>query len=497
MKRHRLAVSTLLVFALVTAACSGAKSGDDDVSAGGRRAGEQADGDATGAGEATESTDTTAASDDAGNAAGGAGGQASTSDGGSGPSGPASGSGTGTFAGGGSGESAPPTATLFADKENRIGITDKEIRLCVHAALTYGAAFNTGEADLNVYWDAVNAAGGVHGRQVRVFYENDNYSPDTAVQAAKACKDNHDPFFVVGGIGFDQIPAVRTWAEANRMLYVHHTATIEGSEGQKFSYSGMPTTEKTGEMFAELAIARFKTKKIGIIKRRSPNWEPGVVGFKRLAKQHNLKIVLERDVQVNQGNYLQEILALQDAGAEVVWVWLNALETTELAKQARAQNFKPTLMVFPFNLTSQTLDDDALEPKMVGVGMYQAYSHHDLSGEFAKYQDDIKEFQAQYAKHRPSADLDGVGGDLIFLAWSGFKALHQWLLVCGPDCTRNKMLDVMHSSKGQATSSYCPVDFTRGDPHHGGIALSIMETYRAPDGKVNWRNTNTCVEHLI
>jgi len=426
-----------------------------------------------------------------------------TTGGGNGPGGGSGGGGgTGGGSGGGSGGGASAfRSTLFSADRDLIGITKDEIRLCIHAALTYGAAFNTGEADLDVYWRALNEEkGGVFGRKVRVVYVNDNYNPDTARAEVTRCNDDHKPFLVLGGIGFDQIPSVRNWAEENKMLYIHHTATIKGAENKKYSYSGLPTTEKMGEMFAELAISKFKNKRIAIIKRASDNWEPGVVAFKALAKKYSLNIVYERPVQINQGNYSSEIQDLRSSNvnAQVVWVWLNALETTQFVKQARAQQYAPTFMVFPFNLESQTLDSDALNPRMVGVGMYQAYSHEDDSGEFRKYKTDIVEFKRQMAKYRPNADLSGVGGDLIFLAWSGFKAVHRMLELCETDCSRNRMVETLYNLKDTPAPSYCKVDFSRsGRPKHGGYRVSIMETYTAPDDKVNWRNTNTCVEHLI
>lgn len=395
------------------------------------------------------------------------------------------------------GGSSAPTTTLFSDKEDRVGLTDNKIVLCAHAALTYGAAFNTGTDDLKVYFDAINAEqNGIFGRKVEITYENDDYKPDTAVQAANTCKAKN-PFMLLGGIGFDQIPAVRNWAENNRMLYLHHTATVNGSEGKQFSFSALPSTERMGEVFGELAASRFKGKRIGIIRRDSPNWDPGVAAFKAIAAKHGLNIVAERAVQASKGAYLDDILAMQNAQADVVWAWENALGATEIIKQAKGQRYNPTWLVFPFNLTSQTLGDDALNPKLLGVAMFTAYSNGDLSGPFAPYADDIREFERQYAKYRPSADLDGLGGDLLFLNWSAMKALHMQLLDCGPDCTRNRFIDVMKNYKKRPISSACEIDFTRGGGHLGGWAVNVMETYRNPAGVVNWRNTESCVEHLL
>ncbi len=395
--------------------------------------------------------------------------------------------------------SPPARSTLFTAKEDTVGITKTSINLCAHAALTYGAAFNTSADDLNVYWSAINDAGGIFGRKVSVTYENDNYSPDTAVQAATACKGK-GIFFLLGGIGFDQIPAVRNWAETNHMLYMHHTATVQGTANQRYSFTGLPSTEKMGEMFGELVAARYKGKKVGIIKRNSPNWEPGVTAFKAIAKKYNIDVVAERAVQNNQGSYTQEVLDLQRAGADVVWIWENALASTQIVKQAKAQAFNPQFLLFPFNLTSQTLGQDALNPKLAGVAMYPAYSYHDYTGQFGTYASDMKQFEAQYEKYRPNVKLNGVGGDLLFLNWTGQKGLALLLQQCGPDCTRNRLVDVLTGFKAtRPFASSCDVDFTRpGFARMGGFSVNIMETYRSDQGNaVNWRNTDTCVEHLL
>lgn len=388
---------------------------------------------------------------------------------------------------------APARSTLFTPEEDRIGITPTSITMCAHAALTYGAAFNTTADDFNVFWTSLNKEkGGVFGRQVKVTYENDNYSPTEAVTAARACKAKN-PFILLGGIGFDQIPAVRNYVEKEHMLYMHHTATIKGSEGLKYSFTGLPTVERTGEAFAQLAVSKYKGKKIGIIKRDGANWEPGVVAFKALAKKAGLNIVAERAVAANKGNYTDELLAMRNAGAEVVWGWENALISTQIIAQAKKQNYNPAWLLFPFNLTSQTLDGDAMNPPLDGVAMFTAFSKGDRGGPFAKYADDLTLFEQQYAKYRPDADLAGVGGDLLFLNWQAQKALYDMLLECGKDCTRNRMVDTLTTYKKLPTSSACPIDFTRGDRRHGAEFLTFMQTYESPSGKVNWRNTQQCV----
>ena len=406
------------------------------------------------------------------------------------------GGGTSGATGGATSGSYPPDTSsvhLFTPKEDRIGITPTSLTMCAHAALTYAPAFKTDVKDLNVFWTAINTEkGGIYGRKVNVTYENDNYDPQTAVTAAKTCVAKNI-FMLLGGIGFDQIPTVRNYAESVHQLYLYHTATINGSQNLKYSFTELPTVERTGEAFAQLALQKYKGKKIGILERDSSNWSPGVDAFKKVK---GLDIVDEEKVPANAGNYTSQITNLRNSGAQVVWIWLNAVETTEVVEQMKSQAWSPNLMVFPFNLTSQTLGNDAMNPPMDGVAMYPAYSDGDYTGTFAAYQDDMKEFKAQYAKYDGGAngpDLSGVAGDLLFLNWVGQKALYRQFLLCGKDCTRNKFVEVLQHYDQVPVSSGCRVDFVHGDHHHGATDLTFMQTYKSPSGKINWRETKQCV----
>ncbi|MFN2536796.1 MAG: ABC transporter substrate-binding protein [Mycobacteriales bacterium] len=421
------------------------------------------------------------------------GGTGSTGTGGT--SGTAGGATTGTA--GTSSTGAPPvdnsSVHLFTAKEDRIGLSPTNLTLCAHAALTYAAAFHTQPSDLGVFWTALNEEkGGIYGRKVDMTYVDDGYDPQKAVTAAKTCVEKN-PFILLGGIGFDQIPTVRNYAESVHQLYVYHTATVRGSAGLKYSFSPLPTVERMGAGFAQLAASKYKGKRIGILERDSSNWKPGVDAFKAQAKKYGLNIVDEEKAAASAGNYTSQISGLKNAKADVVWIWLNALETAEVVRQMHAQVYKPNLMVFPFNLTSQTLRGDALDPVMDGVAMFPAYSKGDYSGSFASYADDVKQFEAQYAKYDPTADLGSFGGDLLFLNWVGQKALYLQLLACGKDCTRNRYVELMQKDAVKPISSACPTDFVHGDHHHGGIYVTVMETYRSPSGNVNWRETKKCL----
>ncbi|MCU1602772.1 MAG: amino acid/amide transporter substrate-binding protein family, partial [Frankiales bacterium] len=306
MPRRHHALAALLVGA-VLAACSSAPApqsltGPDAASTG---SADPTTGDGgTTKGNAPATTSTTGQVP--GSTTSSSGGTAGFTSGATGSSGTTSGTATSGTAGTGTTGGDPVDTSsvhLFTAKEDRIGISKGAITLCAHAALTYAPAFHTEPSDLNVFWTAINAEkGGVLGRKVTESYEDDGYDPQKAVTAAKACVAKK-PFLMLGGIGFDQIPTVRNYAESVHQLYVYHTATVKGSAGNRYSFTPLPTVEQMGEGFAKLAAQKYKGKKIGILERDSANWAPGVDAFKKLAKSYGLNIVDEEKAAASAGNY--------------------------------------------------------------------------------------------------------------------------------------------------------------------------------------------------
>jgi ABC-type branched-subunit amino acid transport system substrate-binding protein len=391
----------------------------------------------------------------------------------------------------------PPEAQLYSGADNTIGITPNQVKICAHAALTYGSAFHISASDLDVYWQYVNAHGGILGRQVVTNYQNDNYDPGTAVQAAQACKD-WGTFFLLGGIGFDQIPAVRQWAEQNHELYIHHIATIEGSQGLRYSFSPLPTVEQVGGWFGEVAAHQFPGEKVGILYRQSSNWTPGVQTFTQAVQAAGMQVVGSYGVQINQGNYEQELTELHTAGAQVIFAWENALAEVEMIQQAQDQNWFPAWLVNGFDLITNTLGSTATEQQLWGPAEWDEYDSGYYGGGFASYADQIHEFEAEYKQYDPNLDLNSStgrdGADLLFLNWEAQKYLDALLTACGPDCTRNKVAGLLLAGFNQSVPPNCPVDFGRtADHHHGGYTFNVLHAIKDPNGNPVFVPVARCV----
>ncbi|HUY64193.1 MAG TPA: ABC transporter substrate-binding protein [Acidimicrobiales bacterium] len=418
-----------------------------------------------------------------------------------------------------------PLDHLYSGSDETVGLTNKSIQLCAHAALTFGPAFNIGASDLNVFWQMVDdpaddpyphTAGqaGIYNRQVLnpatsppspgINIQDDGYQPSKAVQAAQACEGQPGgDFFLLSGIGFDQIPAVRVWAEQNHMLYIHHIATQQGTAGLQYSFTMLPTLETVGRQFGQYYLAHMNGLKIGIIERNSSNWSPGIATFKQTlaaaGEQNN--IVADDPVTNNQSEYPQQIADMHTKGAQVVFIWENALAADEIIQQSANQGFNPKWLLYPFNLTLYTLNQSGVDTsQMYGMVPWPAYAcpserPSNYFGGNTTYQEEVLKFEAEYAKRDPNANLCGDGGDLLFGTWEAWRQVAQLLVDCGANCTRDGVAGLMLHGYKQQVGANCPVDFSGGDGYHGGSAEDIYATEPGSTQRI-WYNTGFCENNV-
>jgi ABC-type branched-subunit amino acid transport system substrate-binding protein len=250
----------------------------------------------------------------------------------------------------------------------------------------------------------------------------------------------------------------------------------------------LPTVEQAGTFAAKWIAAKHKKDQIGVLWRQSESWQPGHKTFLSGAKARRLNIVADLPVQKDQGVYAQQISELKARGAKTVFVWENALAAIELIKQAKSQDYHPKWVVFPFQLMTDTLKEDSLNPPVEGISFWPAYVPGATGGPFSAYADDIRQYEAAQRKYGRAQK----GNDLLFMTWLANKQIHQWLLDCGPGCDRNRMVALLVSGRHKAVDPNCPIDFTRNQ-HTGGFFGHILRAANVSGYGAGWIQTKTCV----
>lgn len=213
-------------------------------------------------------------------AGGGAGGGALAGGGGAGAL-----AGGGTTGGGAGGSTAPGTPggapgapgrpgapAAPQGGGDRTGVTDTEIVVGVHAPVTGAAAIPQAsfERAVGVYFDAVNRAGGINGRKVRVLFEDDGFDPNKARSVCKKMVEQEKAFLLIGGGGADQIDACARYASAAGVPYlsagVHETRPGLGRLADLPTYFAVALTyEQQVPLIARLVRSQFGGDRVALI----------------------------------------------------------------------------------------------------------------------------------------------------------------------------------------------------------------------------------------
>lgn len=394
-------------------------------------------------------------------------------------------------------ESGLPIADIWPADQDRVGISANEIKLCMHAAFLLGPVFDNHPDDERVYWDAVNAAGGVHGRKVSIRFTDDQYVASGTTAALNQCKDSN-PFLYMGGVGFDQAPAGRDWAETNKLPYLYNLA-VEASN-LKYSFSFLPSIEKNGRLLGEFVGSRFQGKTVGVIYVNSDNWRAGYKEFEAAIQKDGMSV--KRAEQISSNNHPDFgsiIFNMQRDGVDLVLAYINALALNRFIVQADGQSYHPVILSPDgFDLVPDVVgngpDGDGIDHMARFPGIYAAWVSpayeigppNEKARPSVPWYSEMEAMKSAYSKYRPNK----TPNDVDFMFWLFMKTVHQMLIDCSKDCSRNILAGLMLT--GYKTNILdCPIDFSLGGGRIGGHYHNIYKS--EPVGNRSfWRQIETC-----
>ncbi len=231
-------------------------------------------------------------------------------------------------------------ASSFALAEN--GVTEREILIGQFAAIS-GPAAQLGQrmqVGMQVYFNAVNAQGGVHGRAIKLITRDDGYEPEKAVAAVKALIQEDKVFALAGSVGTptglaalpvlteQQVPLVGmfTGAQALREPFNRYVFHVRASYFDE--------TERIVQHLTTLGI-----KKIAVFYQNDAYGKAGLEGVTRALTKRQLKPLATATVERNSVDVTQSMETLLKSEPEAI-VQISAYKScAALIKQARAKGY--------------------------------------------------------------------------------------------------------------------------------------------------------------
>ncbi len=223
-----------------------------------------------------------------------------------------------------------------------VGVTDTEIRVGQFAALTGPAAELGKRMQLGIlaHFTAVNAAGGIGGRTLKLISRDDGYEPEKAAAAVKALIEEDKVFALIGSVGtpttLAAVPAINaagipligpfTGAQVLREPFNRNLFHVRASYFDE--------TERIVQHLSTVGIT-----KIAVFYQNDSYGKAGLEGVMRALSKRNLKPAASVTVERNSVDVAGPLAEILKVSPEAV-IQISAYKScAALIKQAKAKSY--------------------------------------------------------------------------------------------------------------------------------------------------------------
>lgn len=365
---------------------------------------------------------------------------------------------------------AATSATLalpsaFAQSERRI-VLGQSAAFSGPAAYL-GTQMNRGA---KVYFDALNAAGGVNGQTVELRTLDDGYEPDRCKANTERFIDKDNVFGLFGYVGTPTCLAAMPLVQENRTIFF---APFTGAESLREPFS-RNVFHIRASYFDETALIVKQLLSIGLTKiavfyQDDAYGQAGLAGVNRAMKAANLAPVATGTVERNTVNVAQAVKSITAAMPEAV-VQISAYKSSAaFIREARKAGYGGTFYNVSFVGTQALADELGREAR--GIMISQV-----MPSPFSTTSALSREYLAAVAK---------AGGDATpnYSSMEGYvaaKVFAEGLKRAGRNPTRDSFITAMESIQNLNLGGF-PVNFGARDH----VASHFVElSMLTEDGKV-------------
>ncbi|WP_328812190.1 ABC transporter substrate-binding protein [Rhodococcus sp. NBC_00297] len=225
-----------------------------------------------------------------------------------------------------------------------VGITDTSVKIGAHYPLTGVAAPGYSEipTGAKAYFDYVNAAGGVNGRQIEYLVRDDAYDPTTTTQVVNELVLQDEVFAMVGGLGTATHSAVIDFLNEEGVpdLFVSSGAIMWGNDPAKYpnTFGWQPDYQVEGKIIGDWVQKNRPDAKVGLFLQDDDLGRDSEAAVRQYLENQIVGVA-----RYTSGNtdVAPQIASLQAAGADLI-LGFNVPSYTALSQLvSRRLNYTP------------------------------------------------------------------------------------------------------------------------------------------------------------
>ncbi len=309
-------------------------------------------------------------------------------------------------------------------------------------------------AGAQIYFDAVNASGGINGQKIRLVTKDDGYKVPETIKQTKALIDETQPIALFGYVGTGNVEAVLK----EKILDDNGIPLVMIRTGaSSLAKSGNPWMFITRASYAGEINKIFQLygatgyKNYAIFYQDDPFGQDGLASAEALAEKHGCKIVGKGSYERNTTNVADAVKTITAAAPHLVIMVSNTAASAAFIKQAKDAGLRTQFVAISTTDATQLVGLIGA-PTAAGVAITQVVPHPEN-----RTVPLAKEFRENFTKFKQEGILYNHA---LLEGYVGAKVLVEGLRRAGPGATRRKLRDALEQIKnydvGDLLISYSP-----------------------------------------
>ena len=285
-----------------------------------------------------------------------------------------------------------------------VDVTNKTITLGILSPYSGPVADPIGKPlalGVKVYFDSVNANGGIDGYKVKFLEEDTQYNPQIQVQLYNQI--HNQVLMIADSLGTPTTFAIKDLAAADHMLVSAATLSSALAREKYLILLGTPYRLQVENAFDYVVNkVGVKNPSVGIIYQNDEYGQDGLTGYKEAVNFYHLHDVAQATYAVTDTNYTAQISQLKAAGAKYVFITAIPTATAGIIVTAYKLGYNPQWI----------LQSPAFAQALLAVpGLGALLSHDWIVSQGATWGDTSQPGMAQMlndvAKYAPNQKPDG------------------------------------------------------------------------------------------
>ncbi|MGE0315016.1 MAG: ABC transporter substrate-binding protein [Lautropia sp.] len=295
-------------------------------------------------------------------------------------------------------------AAGWAQYENKDeGVTKDQVVVGTSVALSGTLAYmgKAIEEGMHVYFDGVNAKGGVHGRKIKLVTYDDEFKPAKTVANAKLLVERDNALALVGVLGTPTVLAAYEYVKEKKVPMIGALSISDAvSTPPRDLVFALPSPQSTeAAAYIDYAVKTLGAKRVAVLYQNDSWGKPALdVATKRL-ETHGLKPVETQAFERLATDMTSQVFKLKEAKPDAVIVYALGQQAASFFKSAEKLGWNP--VVFGAGGLNDPKFVELLDGKP--VKLYIASYYESLDSDNPAIKAFVDAYGKRYGGNKPSA----------------------------------------------------------------------------------------------